>query len=105
MTVKKVVLYTANERLSALARNYLIENNVSFEEIDATKEKGKMELAKLTKQVKTPVLYVKRSHSIGTVIGFGEFQYASALNPSLNYDEFERAKKTHVMKGQEKLDL
>jgi glutaredoxin len=82
MAAKKVTLYTTNDPYSVLARNYLIKNGIDFEEIDATKEEGWSSLIKLTKQSRTPFLYIKHSSSISSVVGFGEFQYASAIDPN-----------------------
>ena len=95
VSVKRVVLYTGSDSLSVLARNYLIKIHVEFEEIDAAEEKGFGMLVKRSKQTKTPFLEVRRSSSVGTVVGFDEFLYASALNPTLSYDKFVMAKQRH----------
>jgi ribosomal protein L7Ae-like RNA K-turn-binding protein len=80
-----------------------MKNNISFEEVDATAEEGRLKLIRLSKQPKTPFLYVKHRHSISTVVGSGEFQYVGALDTSLSYEKFMKAKKSRVEEGQRTL--
>jgi hypothetical protein len=89
---RKVTLYTDNEVQSALARDYLASNKVDFKEVNTAKDGNRMAIARH----RLPFLEVKSSHGISTVSGFGEFQYASALNPNLSYDEFAKARKTTI---------
>ena len=96
---RRVTLYTDKEGQSALARKYLIENNISFEEIDIVKEGNRISIAKC----RLPFLEVKASHGIHTVSGFNEFQYASALDSRLSYDDFVKRKKSVAAKKQMKL--
>ncbi len=86
---RKITLYTNNNEQSNLARKYLLENHVIFEEINVTKGKEKPIIIKAER---IPLLIVKGSHGISTVSGFDEFKYASAMNPSLSHDEWIRMK-------------
>lgn len=90
MALREVILFIGNGSLDQPARNYLIYNKIRFREVDATKKEGFAELIKCTRQKNTPALYVRRSSGVGTCIGFGDFQFATALNPMLSYDEFVR---------------
>lgn len=88
--VKKVTLYTDHDDASNLARKYLIEHNVAFKEVDANKEGISILKRRL------PFLEVRKSGGIGTVEGFGEFQYAQALDPTLSYNTFLKLKKAET---------
>lgn len=95
---RRVILYTDKERQSTLARKYLIENNISFEEVDTAREGNRITIAKY----RLPFLEV-RGNGVHTVAGFDEFQYASALDSRLSYDEFINRKKSLVAEKQTRL--
>ncbi len=95
---RRVTLYTDNGGQSALARKYLIENNIFFEEVDTAREGNRIAIAKY----RLPFLDV-RGNGVHTVAGFDEFQYASALDSRLSYDKFVKRKKDVAAKKQTKL--
>jgi hypothetical protein len=94
-----VTLYTDKEVQSTLARKYLVENNISFEEVDIARKGNRITIAKY----RLPFLEVKALRGISTVSGFNEFQYTSALNSRLSYDDFVKRKKVIAAKKQMKL--
>ena len=86
---RRVKLYTDNGEQSAMARKYLKENNISFDEINTTNVENSITIAKH----RLPLLEVRASHRISTISGFNEFRYASALDSGLSYDDFVKRTK------------
>lgn len=87
---RKVTLYTDDRDYSNLARSYLKENNIMFEEINISEKRDKP-ITMNSRRI--PFLIVKGSSGVHTVTGFDEFQYASALNTRLSYDKWVEMKK------------
>ncbi len=82
---KRVTLYTGNGTQSELARRWLSDNKIEFTEVNAEKEGIVISKSRL------PFLEV-RGRGVSTVSGFGDVQYASALFPTISYDDFVKAR-------------
>ena len=63
------------------AKDFLKKYNIQFEEVDVGKDhKAAMEMIKVSGQTGVPVIEIKKSHSVGIIIGFAEEELKKALN-------------------------
>ena len=90
---RKVTLYVSDDEASDLARGYLQENNIVFEEIKVDGKRVSISKSRL------PFLVVRKSYGIRTVSGFSEFQFASALDSTLSYDKFIKMKEKKLIES------
>ena len=90
MKAKRIILYNSGRELSMEAYNYLVKNGIVFENVDITKNGGQSLMQKYTRWGVAPVLEVKWSHGIGTVVGFSSFLY----DRELRLNEFSQKKKS-----------
>ena len=68
----KIVLYRDDSAISNEAVSFLRELGVQFEEVDARTKEGYERLLKRTRGNDIPTFELKRSHSIGIIVGLNK---------------------------------
>ena len=75
----KLVLYTDGSQEAAAARLFLESHALEFEEVDVRTQECFDRLVKRTQQKRAPALEIKRSHSVGVIVGFDEKRFSTEL--------------------------
>jgi len=79
----KLVLYCDDSPLCKEAKRFLKYHSLEFEFVDVRTAEGNQQLLKRTQQNRFPAFEVKRSHSVGVVVGL----YKNLLVKELGLDK------------------